>query len=221
MRAFICLCTVLIFSCSSQQSDEWTGPQLIQKSIQFHDPAGNWAEFKGTLEIEDSLPADRPSRKYAVSFDNELSKVIYRKDDLHFIVWNDSVQVFEGEIAQDRAIMLRNYYSYLWGLPMKLQDPNTIIEKEIKTEVLNGVYYWVVRVPYEKDVWYFYLDKESFEMKAYKFYQDEAAQKGEIIYLDGLLEVSDMKIPKERTWYRTEKDEFLGTDILMKASEGA
>ncbi|WP_155847132.1 DUF6503 family protein [Algoriphagus marincola] len=221
MRAFICLCTVLIFSCSSRQSDGLTGPQLIQKSIQFHDPDGNWAEFKGTLEIEDSLPGDRPSRKYAVSFDNELSKVIYRKDDLHFIVWNDSVQVFKGEIAQDRAIMLRNYYSYLWGLPMKLQDPKTIIEKEIKTEVLNGVAYWVVKVPYEKDVWYFYLDKESFEMKAYKFYQDEAAQKGEIIYLDGLLEVSDMKIPKVRTWYRTEKDEFLGTDFLVRASEGA
>jgi hypothetical protein len=49
---------------------------------------------------------------------------------------------------------------------MKLQDPNTIIEKEIKTEVLNGVAYWVVKVPYEKDVWYFYLDKESFEMKS-------------------------------------------------------
>ena len=56
--------------------------------------------------------------------------------------------------------------------------------------------------------------KESFEMKAYKFYQDEAAQKGEIIYLDGLLEVSDMKIPKARAWYRTEKNEFLGTDIF-------
>lgn len=140
--------------------------------------------------------------------------MVYRNQDLNYIVWNDSVQVFNGEIENERAIRMRNYYTYLWGLPMKLNDPGTQIDSEVGKEELNGKRYLVARVPYEKDIWYFYIDPETFQMEAYKFYQDEPNQKGEIIYLDGLSEYKGLQIPANRSWYRTENDEFLGTDQL-------
>jgi hypothetical protein len=56
-------------------------------------------------------------------------------------------------------------------------------------------------------------------MEAYKFYQDEPNQKGEIIYLDGLMDFQGLKIPANRTWYRTETPEFLGTDKLIEIIE--
>jgi hypothetical protein len=73
-----------------------------------------------------------------------------------------------------------------------------------------------VRVPYEKDIWYFYLEPETYRMAAYKFYQDEPNLKGEIIYLEGEYEFQGLKIPANRTWYRTETPEFLGTDMLVE-----
>ncbi|MHA7128567.1 DUF6503 family protein [Algoriphagus namhaensis] len=207
----------LLQACSiSQKSEPQTGPELIQASIAYHDPDGIWRDFKGTFSIQDSLPTGRESRRYDVSFDNTKSKLIYRKDDLHFIVWGDSVQVFDGEVTEERAKMLRNYYSYLWGLPMKLNDPGTQIENQVREEQLNGKTYQVVRVPYEKDTWYFYLEPKTYRLAAYKFYQDEPNQKGEIIYLEGEREYRSMKIPANRSWYRTEKTEFLALDKLLE-----
>ena len=207
---------IAIFSVSCSGSlDQFTGPELIQKSIEFHDPNQVWPKLKATFKFTDSLPAPRESRSYAVSFENNLTKMVYRNPTLNYIVWNDSVQVFEGEIENERAIRMRNYYTYLWGLPMKLTDPTTQIDQEVKTEALNGKSYLVVRVPYEKDSWYFYIDPDTYRMEAYKFYQDEPNQKGEIIYLSGLMEYQGLKIPANRSWYRTENDEFLGTDQLI------
>ena len=145
--------------------------------------------------------------------------MVYRNQDMNYIVWNDSVQVFEGEIDNERAIRMRNYYTYLWGLPMKLNDSGTQIDQEVSREELNGKSYLVARVPYEKDIWYFYIDPSTFQMEAYKFYQDEPNQKGEIIYLEGLMDFQGLKIPANRTWYRTETPEFFGTDKLIEIKE--
>ncbi|WP_075352407.1 DUF6503 family protein [Algoriphagus marinus] len=217
-KVYLLFITSFILSCSTP-TDQLSGPELIRKSIEFHDPNQLWPKLKATFKFIDSLPAPRESRSYSVSFENNLSKMVYRNTTLNYIVWNDSVQVFQGEIDNEQAIRMRNYYTYLWGLPMKLRDPATQIDQEVKREELNGNSYLVVRVPYEKDIWYFYINPESFRMEAYKFYQDEPNQKGEIIYLDGLIEFKGLKIPANRTWYRTETPEFLGTDKLIQITE--
>ncbi|MDG1276113.1 MAG: DUF6503 family protein [Algoriphagus sp.] len=217
-KIYLLFIAAVISSCSTP-SDQLSGPELIQKSIEFHDPNQSWPKLKATFEFTDSLPAPRESRSYSVSFENNLSKMVYRNPTLNYIVWNDSVQVFEGEIENEQAIRMRNYYTYLWGLPMKLNDPATQIDQEVNREELNGKSYLVARVPYEKDIWYFYIDPNSYRLEAYKFYQDEPNQKGEIIYLEGVKEFKGLKIPANRTWYRTETPEFLGTDKLIEIKE--
>lgn len=204
------------YSCQTKPSEPVTGREMIMKSIEYHDPQGIWPQLKATFVLQDSLPAGRDSRSYEFSFDNTLNKMVYKINGLHYIVWNDSVQVFEGEVEKERALRMRNYYSYLWGLPMKLTDAGTLIEDSVKTEVLEGLVYHVVKVPYEKDIWYFYLKPSTYRMAAYKFYQDEVNLKGEIIYLLGETNFQSMKIPSNRTWYRTETPEFLGTDQLLE-----
>ncbi|HCX74522.1 MAG TPA: hypothetical protein DHU93_02925, partial [Algoriphagus sp.] len=67
--------------------------------------------------------------------------MVYRIEGLHYLVWNDSIQVFEGEIEAERAFRMRNYYTYLWGLPMKLQDPGKQIDDKVTQEELNGKSY--------------------------------------------------------------------------------
>ncbi|GAA0880332.1 hypothetical protein GCM10009119_33020 [Algoriphagus jejuensis] len=206
-------------SCTSNSVNPVTGRDYILKSIEYHDPEEVWGSLKATFVIQDSLPAGRDSRFYEFSVDNAESKMSYKIKDLQYLVWHDSVQVLEGEVETERALRMRNYYTYLWGLPMKLTDPGTVIDDDVKTETLDGVRYHVVRVPYEKDIWYFYLDPETYRMAAYKFYQDEPNLKGEIIYLEGEREFRGLKIPAKRSWYRTEKPEFLATDQLLEIKE--
>ncbi|WP_338222238.1 DUF6503 family protein [Algoriphagus confluentis] len=205
---------MLVFSCSSPERRPTTGKEWIQQSITYHDPLGRWANLRASFQVQDSLPPGRDSRTYVFSLDNGKSHFSYRFRDLEFEVLADSVRIIKGEVEKERALRLRNYYSYLWGLPMKLMDPGTAIEDSVREETLSGKTYQVVRVPYEKDIWYFYLNPENYRMEAYKFYQDEAAGKGEIIYLEGEYDFKGMKIPMNRTWYRTETPEFLGTDML-------
>lgn len=214
-KLFLILVILSISSCRFEKNSILSGEALIEKSIRFHDPNQIWGTFSGTFSIVDSLPPGRESRAYELSFQNRLNKMHYRKDDLEFIVWGDSLQVFKGEIEKDQALRLRNYYGYLWGLPMKLKDPGTKIDKQVFEEKLNGKSFQVVRVPYEKDTWYFYFDPETAQLEAYKFHQKESTKKGEIIFLEGLVGSEGMQIPKIRSWYRYENGEFLGTDRLL------
>jgi hypothetical protein len=215
--AVLVIAALFFSSCISDKfSTELTGQELIEKSIAYHDPKGSWQDLKATFILEDSLPAPISSRSYSFTLDNSHSIMSYSIDGISYIVHHDSLQVEIGEISLERALRSRNYYTFLWGLPMKLQDPGTTIEPLATMEELNGNEYHVVRVPYEKDIWYFYLEPETYRMAAYKFYQDEPKQKGEIIYLDGIAEFDGMKIPANRSWYRTENPKFLGTDKLIK-----
>ena len=208
---------ILCFSCE----EKLNGPKLIEKSISYHDPNGEWSNLAKTFYIRDIRPGG-DERQYTVSMDipNDYLKYVNAPQMLVYEVSKDSCLTVSGEGATcERAMMLRDYYFYLWGLPMKLLDGGTQIEKEVQREVIKGIEAWVVRVPYEKDIWYFYLHPEDFRMIAYKFQKDEKKQIGEIIYLENELIVGSMKIPSERSWYRTENDEFLGTDFLLKTED--
>ena len=214
--AFVFLGFFLLAACGTPNTGPLSGREMILKSIDYHDPEGEWKSLQASFVVQDSLPAGIDSRYYEFSIDNKEGRFTYQIEGLHYQVLGDSVQIFEGEIEKERALRMRNYYSYLWGLPMKLLDKGTIIEDSVREEVLDGKSYRVVRVPYEKDNWYFYLNPDNYRMEAYKFYQDEPNLKGEIIYLEGEKEYSGMKIPQNRTWYRTETPEFLGTDRLLE-----
>ncbi|MBN3582245.1 hypothetical protein JYB64_07580 [Algoriphagus aestuarii] len=211
---FSLLISALIVSC--QEKSPETGTELVNRSIEYHDPKGEWPSLSATFQIMDSLPNGRESRKYSFSVDNQNSKMTYSIHNLEYEVLEDSVIVKKGDVEIERALRMRNYYTYLWGLPMKLKDPGTIIDEEIKTETLDGKSYLVARVAYPEDSWYFYFDPENYRMHAYKFYKDEPNQVGEIIYLNEEVTYSSMKIPANRSWYRTEKPEFLGTDMLQE-----
>lgn len=198
-----------------------TGSKLIQKSIEYHDPKGQWQELNKVFYFADSRPG-KPSRQYTVQIDlpNKFFKYINNGENLVYEVDGDICVSLPKESKDcEKAIMLRNYYGFLWGLPMKLKDRGTEIDREYKVEDLNGIQAFVVRVPYEKDIWYFYLHPETYALLAYKFYKDEEKKIGEIIYLKEEVIVGEMKIPAERSWYRTENDEFLGTDFLLKTEE--
>ena len=114
--------------------------------------------------------------------------------------------------------MYKDYYTYLYGLPMKLKDPGTIIQEKIERKMFKGKEYLVLKVNYEegigKDVWYFYFNPKSYAMEVYQFFHEETKNDGEYILLSEIKIIEGIKIPKNRAWYTNKEHTLLGTDIL-------
>ncbi|MGI9626820.1 MAG: DUF6503 family protein, partial [Longimicrobiales bacterium] len=119
---------------------------------------------------------------------------------------------------------MRNYYLYLWGLPMKLTDPGTQIASEIEQATFDERAALSAKVTYDaevgSDIWYFYFDPATYQMIGYKFYHDEAAGDGEYILLRDEYDLLGMKIPAVRRWFTNRDSTFLGADHLVEDFQG-
>ena len=215
-----------------------TGNELLEKAIQYHDPNGNWPAFNNELFITMEIP-EKPNRDshIVINLPSQVFSVKSIVEDkiTDYIIDKDSVSIIfngksnlskailkENGLSESRAKLFQNYYTYLYGLPMKLKDPGTIIHEKIINKNFKGIDYWVLKVSYEKgvgnDIWYFYFDKNNYAMKVYQFLHDESKNDGEYILLSGEEIINDIKMPKNRAWYMNKDDKYLGTDIL-KVSE--
>ncbi|GAA4269045.1 DUF6503 family protein [Hyunsoonleella aestuarii] len=232
MKHFSLLLFVLFVSILHSQ--ELTGPQLLDKTITYHDPNSNWKTFNGSLQITMEIPEkpnrnsdiyiDLPKQFFSVkaTIEDNVTEYIVNKDSVTIIlnaVKNPSESVLkENRLSKDRAKLYKNYYTYLYGLPMKLKDEGTIISDKVMSKTFKGKSYWVLKVTYRKDVgddiWYFYFDKNTFAMEVYQFFHEESKNDGEYILLSGEEIINGIKMPKNRAWYMNKDDKYLGTDIL-------
>ncbi len=210
--------------------------QLIARSVAHHDPEGIWSSFRGELRLREIRP-DGGGRTADVSLDVPASGFRYAAamDGL------DVVKVVEDgrceatvdgrapdpqtaerlRLSCDQLQRSRNYYLYLWGLPMKLRDEGTIVHPEVLETDFQGRPVLAAKVTYDpevgSDTWYFYFQPESAEMVGYRFYHDEALGDGEYITLEGRADVGSMRLPARRRWYTNADDRFLGEDVLESA----
>lgn len=67
-----------------------------------------------------------------------------------------------------RGERTRNYYLYLYGLPMKLRDSGAHLAPQAKETTFEGRPVHELKVTYDAEVgtdrWYFYLDRSLFEV---------------------------------------------------------
>ncbi len=212
-----------------------TGAELLEKTIACHDPENEWPQLSARFLLEQTRP-DRPSRKSELILKNgeDYCKITEEHDGSDIIVreirnHSGTVTVngsenFSQEISDkywlshDRILRTRNYYIYLYGLPMKLRDPGTIVRDEVKTVLFDGKEYLELGITYGEGVgtdnWFFYINPDTYAMEGYKFYQESG--NGEFITMEGLSSLGGIKIPKVRKWHTTKDSTFLGADILTK-----
>lgn len=234
-------CTLLIaaFCCFYCDAQELTGKQLLDKAIAYHDPNGNWNSLKASLTIKMSMPKsaervteiqlDFPTQYFSTTVKKDGNAVTSTlKNEECTLMLNGSPDI--PKVAQDslritcdRAKMMRDYYTYLYGLPMKLKDTGTNIYKKVQKRTFKKKEYLVLKVDYDaevgKDTWYFYFDPFTYAMEVYQFFHDESKADGEYILLSDTMEVNGIKMPKTRSWHYNKNDGFLGTDTLTRASE--
>ncbi len=231
-RLTLILCSILCFNLAYAQ--DLTAIELLNRSIAFHDPDGIWEDSRLEFVIEMESP-DIAARTSKVTIDNEkgefsLSMILagrvydYKVDGLDSCEIKLDFQIPTQEeidslqLTADRGRRWRDYYGYLYGLPMKLKDDGTIIDDQVTLTTFQGQEVLALRVTYDenvgKDIWYFYFHKETYAMVGYRFYHDESINDGEYITLTGIEVDKGLRIPKDRAWYTNKEDRLLGTDLM-------
>ncbi|WP_430410715.1 DUF6503 family protein [Kordia sp.] len=226
-------CFIYVTTATSQ---ELTGQQLLEKAIQYHDPNGNWETFNGTLTVTMETPKN-PARLSTIKINlpteyfyvkatrGDTTTAYTVKKDTCMIAFNGKTDLSdavlkENNLSCERANLYKNYYTYLYGLPMKLKDNGTIIDPKVMKKTFKGKAYLVLKATYDKnvgkDTWYFYFDPKTYAMEVYQFFKDESKNDGEYILLTEEAVINDIKMPKKRAWYYNKDDGYLGTDILGK-----
>lgn len=226
----------LYFLAISIHAQSITADQLVNRTIAFHDPDGWWDRVKMDMVIEMKTP-NRPARLSNVVVDNinggfEISVLsndkllewmVDGKDSCDFKVNFVAPTVAQADslsLTVDRAKFLRNYYTYLYGLPMKLKDAGTRIGDEVIETTFMGKPVLALRVTYDesvgKDIWYFYFNPSTYAMVGYRFYHDEAKNDGEYIVLENMIIEQGLRIPRNRSWFTNAEDKLLGTDYLKE-----
>jgi hypothetical protein len=236
MKYFL-LSLFLVLSCAVKSQD-LTGAEVLERAIAFHDPEDNWKSFKAKMLIEMETPnSSLRSTVLEINLPANYFKSTVKKDNYTIeseldkgkctLKLNGSTSIFPKikdslGISCDRAKMMKNYYTHLYGLPMKLKDPGTIIDSKVSKKTFKGKEYLVLKAGYDKEVgddtWYFYFDPKTYAMEVYQFFHDERKNDGEYILLSEMITVNGIKVPKVRAWYYNTDDKYLGTDKLQKAS---
>lgn len=216
-----------------------TAEKVLQKSIEYHDPNNNWKDFNDSLRIVLSTPQgpDRTSTVYLNNRNNSFYvRVIKDSIKVEFKVTPDECKLaFNGNenfteeeaekngLSCDRAAMYKDYYTYLYGLPMKLRDPGTNINPKVEKRAFKGKEYLVLRADYDAevgtDIWFFYFDPKTYALEVYQFFRKDVngqlkEDTGEYILLREEAEIGGIRMPKTRAWYYNKDDKYLGKDIL-------
>ncbi|MDG1571313.1 DUF6503 family protein [Robiginitalea sp. M366] len=208
--------------------------EVLGRSMAYHDPHGVWGSYKGEFAVVAQYPErservsriymDQPASAFEIHMERDgVEKTLALTAGECRLTYQGKSE-FSEEVAEkerltcDRARMWRDYYTYLYGLPMKLKDPGTHLDPEVQHKTFKGKAYLALKVTYDaevgKDTWYFYLDPETYAMEVYQFFHDESKNDGEYILLEGEVTLGGMRLPAKRSWYTNQENRFLGTDLL-------
>lgn len=210
-----------------------TAQQLLDRALEYHDPDGRFLTEAWCLRLDETRPSGS-DRETEILVDASGERYRITRTTEHVISGTmgggrcemsldgrsdvTDAEREEHQLSCERLTTLRDYYVYLWGLPMKLRDPGTRLESVEATKFETRPVYGL-RVTYDPavggDVWVFYFDRKTYALVGYRFFQDEAKRDGEYIVLDGELEAHGMRLPRTRAWYTHQEERHLGTDILV------
>jgi hypothetical protein len=166
-----------------------TGTELLDKAIAYHDPNGNWESFKGTLKVimeapnntfrKSEVTIDLPNEYFFLSAvrDSVQTRYTINKGKCNTSI-TDSISGNPSRTPCETASLYKNYYTYLYGLPMKLKDPGTVISDKVGRKKFKGKEYLVISTIYAKDdgkseVWFFYFNPKTYALEIYQFYKGD------------------------------------------------
>ncbi|BAO75249.1 DUF6503 family protein [Winogradskyella sp. PG-2] len=236
-KIFVLFLCCVLYSVNAQNM---SAKAILEKAINYHDEDSKWERFndKFTVVMTTSNSPKRTSN-ISINLPQEYFSVTATKDTVTTtytlnkgkckMAYNgkviDSTQAKEKKMSCNRAMLYKNYYSYLYGLPMKLKGSGTNLSDKVEKKTFKDKDYLVLKVTYDEavgsDVWYFYFNPKTYAMEVYQFFKTDENGKekpdtGEYILLSEEALINDIKMPKVRAWYYNKDDKYLGTDTLVE-----
>ena len=223
--------TLFLFALTSINAQNISASEVLNKSIAFHDPQGNWPTFNGELQVTMVTPKRSP-RVSVINIDlpSEKFQLIQSRDSIetryNLEKGKCTTTVTDSLVGKrtpcEMAVFFKDYYTYLYGLPMKLKDPGTLLGQKAERVTFKGKEYLKISVKYDEaigtDVWQFYFDPKTYAMEVYQFFkgdpEGEGKNTGEYILLKDLKTINNIQFPQVREWYYNKDNTYLGTDKL-------
>lgn len=242
MRALLSL-LLIVAAVIPARAELPTADELLARSISHHDPQGVWSSGRIHLEMEvvysEKLAEQRGIEKMATSLwlapghgefrcirTHDGGTVEYRiKAGEKTTLVNGSPEFSDEDRERLRVgdpLMYRDYFEYMWGMPMKLRDPGTVPDPVVREGEFEGRDVLVLRVTYDPevgtDVWDFFFDPQTSALVGCRFFHDEAANDGEYIVFTGAVhdEASELRMPGGQAWYYNDGRGHLATDTVTQ-----
>lgn len=237
MRIY-CLTYLLILLSSCQPTDVKLeeGREIINKSINFHDPAGKWKESVLHLHIQEPRVGN-PQRYSIVKLDVasgafELTRNRDEHTSTHLIDEKGEMRTyFDGEITTDTLLInkyrlnpqrnanYRSFYQMLYGLPMTLTaDRITALGPATQAQYNNLPCYKVpitLAEPMFSKHWNIYIRKSNYAFAGMEIVFPDEPEKGERLYFAGSVNLSGILTPRMRHWYEYNNETYLGSDVIV------
>ena len=225
---FLVLKIVLLANYSFGQ--EMPSKEVISLSIQYHDPENRWNSLNSdflVLSDRDTTALKLANNRSMVEWteklkDNRLISGGYIGDSCYVRLDGKPIPP-QGEIDNflldcPQIIGRSNYWLYMYGLPMKLNDKQAIIDpKALKVNFLDKEY-WLIKVRYEGSAegerWQFYFDPDSYRFAIAQYFHPALGDDSEYIVYDKPIDIDGMVIPSKHSWYMLNNTEFIGFEQL-------
>lgn len=204
---------LFISSCSNKTADD-----ILNASIEHHDPANEWVSFSHSFYFKSNFtPDDTLSEQLVVALDVPKNTFTYinRTKDIIAQLNGDSCEILKGETPCEGINWTKNFYTYVWGLPMKLKDPATVLDQKVVDTTFNTINCHRLHVDYGNHDWYYYISTTDYALIGFAFTNRDNDNK-EYVTLEGSYEIDGIRFPKKRSWYDTESKKLLGTNELIK-----
>ena len=219
LLSFLTILSLSTNSCNTRAKAPTSSEEIISKSIEFHDPHQAWNKFRATFHFDSRFAiADYPIESLEVSINVPENYLRYhnrsRKIDLSYQGDSCFVHSMAGNCETYR--WTQNFYTYIWGLPMKLQDPGVFPKKGFTRLHFNEIPCYAVQVHYEAENFEFYFDSLDFQLRGFRFIKNDGSGKGELITADGLLEFDGIRFPRKKTYCSLPDSAFGGTNEVLK-----
>jgi len=221
------------------ENEHTSAEQLLARSIRFHDPDGIWNDNILELRWTSAGPDDVIALDFEIDFHPRGSfamKGEYGGAEIDYLATeglataivngetelSDEMRANAGLVRED-GMFWRNYFGFLGGMPMCLDDPIVELEPEVFEVEFEGRTVPGIRTTFSPevgtDIWTFYFEPETAQLIGCRFDRADPTRDGETLVFEELVSIAGVRLPKRRTWYRNADRELLGTDELFERED--
>ena len=234
MRYFVFFLLISIASCTSSEK-QVSGKELLEKSIQHHDPKSQWSTAEFTLRIQEPR-IQNPERFSLVYVNNKngafklmrnrgekvASYGVNAEGNVTVLLDNksveDSLAIQKYLLQPERVNIYKNSYQTMLGLPMSLNS--SLVSKTGTTSKtnFNGTTAYKLDIELKRKVfsnhWTLYFSDKDFSLLGIDIISLDDPENGERLYFEKSIQIGDMTIPRMKHWYDL-NETYLGSDVIV------